>query len=49
MTQENCMKLYEHYTKTGQKDKADRQADKLKNQYGVEVSEVEEPKKKGKK
>ena len=48
MTQENCLKLYEHYTKTGQAAKAEAQASRLKVQYGVDVSEVEEPKKKGK-
>ena len=49
MTQENCLKLYKHYTETGQTDKALAAATRLADQYGVDVSEVEEPKKKGKK
>ena len=48
MTQENCMRLLKHYVDTGQTNKADIQAYRLKHQYGVDVSE-EDSKKKGKK
>ena len=46
MTQENCMRLHKHYVDTGQTNKADIQAYRLKHQYGVEISKEE---KKGKK
>ena len=48
MTQENCLKLYKHYTETGQTDKALAAATRLADQYGVDDSE-EDSKKKGKK
>ena len=48
MTQENCLKLYKHYTETGQTEKALAAATRLADQYGVDVSE-EDSKKKGKK
>ena len=46
MTQENCLKLYKHYTETGQTEKALAAATRLADQYGVDVSKEE---KKGKK
>ena len=46
MTQENCLRLYKHYTETGQTEKALAAASRLEYQYGVDVSKEE---KKGKK